>query len=148
VTVLEGVLPKGSVLLCDFCGQKDSMQRIFTKKCFLFTVGSAYCVKQFTSGSRNMAIVSLMTEEVETQVQKCLSQQSKDFYAVGFDALVKAIGHVYHCWWRICQEINEFSKLKYHMFYISYLLVTYLLTPQHRLCHTNDMLHTSLYMGY
>jgi hypothetical protein len=29
------------------------VQRVFIKKCFLFTVGSACCVKQFTSGSRN-----------------------------------------------------------------------------------------------
>jgi hypothetical protein len=28
-------------------------------------------------------------EEVETEVQKWLRQQSKDFYAAGFDALVK-----------------------------------------------------------
>jgi hypothetical protein len=28
-------------------------------------------------------------EEIETEVRKWLRQQSKDFYAVGFDALVK-----------------------------------------------------------
>jgi hypothetical protein len=28
-------------------------------------------------------------EEVETEVQKWLTQQSKDFYAAGFDTLVK-----------------------------------------------------------
>jgi hypothetical protein len=28
-------------------------------------------------------------EEIETEVQKWLRQQSKDFYVVGFDALVK-----------------------------------------------------------
>jgi hypothetical protein len=33
-----------------FCGQKDSMQRIFIKKCFLFTVGSVCRVKRFTTG--------------------------------------------------------------------------------------------------
>jgi hypothetical protein len=46
-TVLEGVLPKSSVLLCVFCWQKDSMQRIFINKCFLFTVGSVCHVKGF-----------------------------------------------------------------------------------------------------
>jgi hypothetical protein len=49
-TMLEGVLPKSSFLLCILCGQKDSMQTIFIKKCFLFTVGSVCHVKQFTSG--------------------------------------------------------------------------------------------------
>jgi hypothetical protein len=33
-----------------FCGQNDSMQRIFIKKCFLFMVGSVCHVKGFTTG--------------------------------------------------------------------------------------------------
>jgi hypothetical protein len=33
-----------------------------------------------------------MTEEVETEVRKWLRQPSKDFYAAGFDALVKRGG--------------------------------------------------------
>jgi hypothetical protein len=33
-----------------FCGQKDLIQRIFIKKCFLFTMGSVYRVKRFTTG--------------------------------------------------------------------------------------------------
>jgi hypothetical protein len=37
-------------MLCIFCEQKDSMQRIFIKKCFLFTVRSVCCVKRFTTG--------------------------------------------------------------------------------------------------
>jgi hypothetical protein len=32
-----------------FFGQKDSMQRIFIKKCFLFTVGSVCHVKRFAT---------------------------------------------------------------------------------------------------
>jgi hypothetical protein len=58
-------------------------------KCFLFTVGSVCRVKQFTAGSRNVANVSLMTKRFETALRKWLRQQSKDFYAAGFDALVK-----------------------------------------------------------
>jgi hypothetical protein len=34
-------------------------------------------------------------KEVETEVQKWLRQQSKDFYAAGFDALVKRWGQAY-----------------------------------------------------
>jgi hypothetical protein len=33
--------------------------------------------------------VLLMAKRVETEVQKWLTQQSKDFYSVGFDTLVK-----------------------------------------------------------
>jgi hypothetical protein len=49
-TVLESVLPKSSGLLCVFCGQKDTMQRPFIKKCFLFTVGSVCRVNRFKTG--------------------------------------------------------------------------------------------------
>jgi hypothetical protein len=66
-------------------------------------------------------------EEVEMEVQKWLRQQSRDCYAVGFDALVKRWA-VYQFWWRIYQAINVFSRFKYHMFYILYPSVTYLLT--------------------
>jgi hypothetical protein len=45
-----------------FCGQNDSMQRIFIKKYFLFTVGTVYRVKRFATGSRNVANISLMTK--------------------------------------------------------------------------------------
>jgi hypothetical protein len=38
-------------VVCFFFGQKDSMQRIFIKKYFLFTVGSVCRVKRFTTGS-------------------------------------------------------------------------------------------------
>jgi hypothetical protein len=60
------------------------MRRIFTNKYFLFTVGSVCRVRQFSTASRNVA-----DEEVETEVRKWLRQQSKYFYAAGFDALVK-----------------------------------------------------------
>jgi hypothetical protein len=61
------------------------MQRIFIKKRFLFTVGSVCRVKRFSLGGRLIAD----DEEAETEVRKWLRQQSKDFYAAGFDALVK-----------------------------------------------------------
>jgi hypothetical protein len=54
------------------------MQRIFIKKCPLFVVGSVCRLKRFTDD-----------EEFKTELRKCLKQQSKDFYAAGFDAVVK-----------------------------------------------------------
>jgi hypothetical protein len=62
---------------------------------------------RFTAASRNMTKVSLLT--------KWLRQQSKDFYAAGFNALVK------QCGWRICREINVFfssSNITCVTFYI------------------------------
>jgi hypothetical protein len=54
VTTLEEytIKERCSIVLL-FLGQKDSRQKIFIKKFFLFTVGSVCCVKPFTTGSRN-----------------------------------------------------------------------------------------------
>jgi hypothetical protein len=30
------------------------------------------------------------------------------------------MGQVYQCWWRICREINVFSRFEYHKFYVLY----------------------------
>jgi hypothetical protein len=65
-----------------FSWAKDSMQRIVINKYFLLTIRSVCRVKQFTAGSRNVVNISLVTK------RKWLRQQSKDFYAAGFDALV------------------------------------------------------------
>jgi hypothetical protein len=47
-----GVYYQRAVFCCVFCGQKDSMERLFIKKCFLFMLGSVSRVKQFTTGLR------------------------------------------------------------------------------------------------
>jgi hypothetical protein len=39
----------------------------------------------------------------------------------------KAVGQGYQCW-RICREINVFYRFEYHMFYVLYPFVAYLLT--------------------
>jgi hypothetical protein len=41
------------------------------------------------------------------------------------------MGPVYQCWWRICREIKVFTSFEYHMFYISYPFMIYLLTLPH-----------------
>jgi hypothetical protein len=51
----------------------------------MLMLGSVYRVKLFHLGGRRF----FDDEEVETELRKWLRQQSKDFYAVGFDALVK-----------------------------------------------------------
>jgi hypothetical protein len=119
------MLPKSRVLLCVFCVQNDSLQRILTKKCFQFTVGSVYRVMRFTTGSRPSFKGGGKSQLMPDHVGKRLRQQSKDFCAAGFDALVKR-------WdtWRICGEINVFSSsFEYHMSYVLHVFVTYVLTP-------------------
>jgi hypothetical protein len=78
------------------------MQRIFIKKCFLFTVGSVCSVKRFHLSGKRFAD----DEEVETKVRKWLRQQSKILLCCGFRRTGKAMGQVYQCWWMICLEIK------------------------------------------
>jgi hypothetical protein len=52
----------------------------------------------------------------------------KRLLCCGFRRTGKAMGQVYQCWWRICREIDVFSRFEYNMFYVLYPFVTYLLT--------------------
>jgi hypothetical protein len=65
------------------------MQRIFIKKCLLFTVESVCRVKQFTTGSRIPLKDVRKSQMMADQVRKWLRQQAKHFYAAGFDVLTK-----------------------------------------------------------
>jgi hypothetical protein len=84
-TVLEECTPEEQDSIVRFLWKKDSMQRIFIQKYFLFTVGSICPVKLFTVGGKLFA----NDEEVEMEVRKGLRKESKDFCAVGFDVLIK-----------------------------------------------------------
>jgi hypothetical protein len=89
-TVFEECTTENRVSVVRFCGQKDSIQRIFVKKCFLFTVGSVCRVKRFTTGSRISLMDVRKSQMITDQVRKWLRQHSpEDFYAAGFDELVK-----------------------------------------------------------
>jgi hypothetical protein len=61
------------------------MQRIFIRKYFLFIFGSVCYIKRFHLKGRHFSD----NEEVETEVRKWLRQQSEEFYAAGFDTVVK-----------------------------------------------------------
>jgi hypothetical protein len=101
-----------------FCFVFFWMQRIFIKKCFLFTVGSVRRIKRFTTGWQKFRWWrrgwSWGEEVAETTVKRRTG---------------KAMGQVCQGWWRICREINVFfSRFEYHIFYVIYPLVIYLLT--------------------
>jgi hypothetical protein len=63
----------------------------------------------------------------------------KRLLCCGFRCTGKMIGQVhisvYQCWWRICWEMNVFSRFEYHMFYVLYPFVTYLLILSCTSCH-------------
>jgi hypothetical protein len=89
-TVFLGVYYRRATICCAFfCGQKDSMHRILIKKYILFTAGSVCRIKRLTTGSRNSIKDVRKWQMMPDQVRKWLRQQSNDFYAAGFDALVK-----------------------------------------------------------
>jgi hypothetical protein len=71
------------------------------KEYFLFTVGSV-CRVKFNLGDKHFAD----DEEVETEARKWLRQ----LLCCGFRRTGKVMGQVYHCWWRICREINFFFQ--------------------------------------
>jgi hypothetical protein len=83
-TVFEGYTTKEQRSVVRVLWEKGLLSaKDFVKKRSLFTVGSVCSVKRFSLGGKRYA------DEVETEVQKWLRQQAKDFYAVGFDAVVK-----------------------------------------------------------
>jgi hypothetical protein len=104
-TVLRGVLTKSSVLLCVFRGQRDSVQRIFINKYFLYTAGSICGVKRFTTGSRN----SLKDVwKLQMRKRRCGSgwDNSQKTSMMGIRRTGRKMGRMYQCWWRLCREIN------------------------------------------
>jgi hypothetical protein len=72
--------------------------------------------------------VSMMTKRLK---RRCGSgwDNSQILLCCEFRLTGKATGQVYQCWWRICREIKVLSRLEYHMLYVLYPFVTYLLTP-------------------
>jgi hypothetical protein len=53
------------------------------------------------------------------------------------------MGQVYQCWWRICRDINVLSSSEYHIFYVLYTFVTYLLTLPRSHIHTHTKNNTA-----
>jgi hypothetical protein len=67
-------------------------------------------------------------KEVKTEVLEWLRQQSKDFCAAAFDALVKQRDKCIKVGGGYVEKYMFFSRFEYHMFYIVYPFLTYLLT--------------------
>jgi hypothetical protein len=128
-----------------FYGQKDSMQRIFIKKRFLYTVGSVCRVKWFTAGWQMFRWWRRGwnggPEVGETTIKR--------FLCCGFRRTGKAMGQLYQCWWRIRREINSFFflfRFEWHMFdvlypFLNYLLILRRILTEHR---CTDVLKTKL----
>jgi hypothetical protein len=77
---LRSILPKSSVV-SRFLWAKGLNAKVIHKEMFPPYVGKCMSRKRIADD-----------KEVETEVQKWLRQQSKYFYAAGFDALIKRWG--------------------------------------------------------
>jgi hypothetical protein len=57
------------------------------------------------------------------------------------------MGQVYQRWRRICREINVFPRFEYHMFYVLYPFVSYLLTlPRKRRALHKELQNDGLFL--
>lgn len=88
-------------------------KRIFIQKYFLFMVRSVCYVKCFTTGPRNSLKDIQKLQMMFAQVQMWLRQQSKDFCAVGFIAMVKGWDKNINVGGGMLRN-RCFSRFKYH----------------------------------
>jgi hypothetical protein len=63
-----------------FCGQEDSLQRIFTKKRFLFLVRSVCSVMRFTTGMRVSQERSNIADDVRSIVEVAETRVERGVY--------------------------------------------------------------------
>ena len=130
------VAQQNRVALCGFCGQKLWQQRIFTKKRCPCTVNVACHVKQSIFGCRS----SRNGEEVsKTNIESVGSvtwfrQQPQEFYATGFQGLVKRWDKFFKFAWRlrwkinvVCMSLSPFVSL--HQGLLTYLLTFFRICP-------------------
>jgi hypothetical protein len=92
VTVLGECTTEEQHSVVHFLWVKGLNERIFIKKRFLFMVGSVCHTRRFTTGLRNslkdVQKPQMMSHQVALLRLQQKQPQSKDFNAVGFDALV------------------------------------------------------------
>jgi hypothetical protein len=144
-TVLEVYTTEEQRSVVRFYGQKDSIQMIFIKKCFLFIVWSVCRIKRLTIGSRISLKDVRKSQMMPAQVRKWLRQQSEDFYAAGFDALLKR--------WDKCINVNRRyvekwmffpgASITYLTFYI-HLWPIYWLSLVYLLPASGDAVHLTM----
>jgi hypothetical protein len=97
-TLFGGVLPKSNVLLFFFsCGQMDSIQKVFIKKCFLFTVGSVCSTKGFTTRSGKFSRGRSKVADDARLDAEVAETTDKRLLCRGFRHTGKAMRQVYQC---------------------------------------------------
>jgi hypothetical protein len=93
---------------------------VYSGKCSPYKAAHNW-VKKLSQGRLKVAEDALPGAEVAERTVKRL-------LCFGFWHTGKVMGQVYQRWWRICQEINVFTRFEYHMVYVLCSFVTCLLT--------------------
>jgi hypothetical protein len=120
-TVLMKCTAEDQRSVFNFCGQKDSMQRIFMKKCFLLTAGSVCRVKRFTTGSTNSLRdvrksqmmprqgrhVEIATEAAVQRVEELIGADRR----ITIDSVATALGCSHGLAYRIMHDRLKFLKV-------------------------------------
>jgi hypothetical protein len=70
---------------------------------------------------------SLMVKRLKGGVEMA-ETNAKKLACSGFRSTGKAMGQRYHCWRRVCREVNVFARFEYHAFHFSYSFAAYFLT--------------------
>jgi hypothetical protein len=82
------------------------------------------------------------------QVRKLLRQQPKDFYAAGFETLLKQWDKCINVGGGYVEKLLFFPWFEYNMFYVLYPFVTYLLTlPRISLYLSTCLISLSFYLS-
>jgi hypothetical protein len=92
-------------------------------------MGSVCRVKRFANGSRNSLKDVRKSQMLPGQIRKWLRQQSKDFCAAGFDALVKRWDKCISVAGEYVEKYMFSSGFEYHMFHVLFPFMAYLLPP-------------------
>jgi hypothetical protein len=119
-TVLEDCTTKELRTVVRFYGRKDSMQRIFIKKCFLFTMGSVHRVRRFTTGSiksqgRSEAAndarpgrpLEIATEAAVERVEELIRANRR----ITIDSVATALGCSHGLAYSIMHDRSKFRKV-------------------------------------
>jgi hypothetical protein len=93
---------------------------VYNGKCFPRKAVHNWVKKFFQGRSEIADDVRPGAKVAETTVRRLL--------CCGSRRIGKAMGQMYHRWWRIYRKINIFFGFKYHVLYVLYPFVTYLLT--------------------
>jgi hypothetical protein len=109
-----------------FLWAKGLNEKDIHKEMFSVYVGKCLSRKRFTNESRNSLKDVRKSQMMPDQARKWLRQQSNDFYAASFDALVKQRDKCSSVDGAYIEKYMFFPRFEYHMFYVLSLALSLL----------------------